>query len=137
MERLLMMAAVSSWCVLAIAPNMSTRKYSGNLHRSLFFCQFKLFVYFCKKIISMPEISKFYGIIILMYIDDHNPPHFHVRYEGDEAVIDINDGHITGSLPRRALRLVYEWLDIHKDELLENWDKLKNSMTPSKIDPLR
>ncbi len=85
----------------------------------------------------MPEISKFYGILIYMYIDDHNPPHFHVIYEGEEAMIDIKDGHITGSLPRRALRLVYEWLDLHKDELLENWEQLKNSGAIKKIEPLK
>lgn len=56
----------------------------------------------------MPEISKFYGIIIFMYIDDHNPPHFHVWYEDYQAIVTIQDGIITGSLPRRALRLVYE-----------------------------
>ena len=50
----------------------------------------------------MPEISRFYGIIIYMYIDDHNPPHFHVRYEGYEATITIEDGIVTGTLPRRA-----------------------------------
>ncbi len=72
-----------------------------------------------------------------MYADDHNPPHFHVIYEGEEAMIDIQDGHITGSLPRRALRLVYEWLDIHKDELLENWNQLKNNGAIKKIEPLR
>ena len=85
----------------------------------------------------MPEISRFYGILIYMYVDDHNPPHFHVIYEGEEAMIDIMDGHITGSLPRRALRLVYEWLDIHKEELLENWKQLKNSGAIKKIEPLR
>ncbi len=85
----------------------------------------------------MPEISKFYGIIIYMYVDDHNPPHFHVIYDGEEAMVDINDGHITGSLPRRAIRLVYEWLDLHKEELIENWNRLKNSDAPKKIEPLR
>ena len=70
----------------------------------------------------MPEISKFYGIIIYMYIDDHNPPHFHVWYDDYEAEITIKDGVVTGSLPRRALRLVYEWLDLHRDELMGRSD---------------
>ena len=52
-------------------------------------------------------------------------------------MIDIKDGHITGSLPRRALRLVYEWLDLHKDELLENWEQLKYSGAIKKIEPLK
>ena len=66
----------------------------------------------------MPEISSFYGIIISMFFVDHNPPHFHVKYQGYEAIIDIATGTIRGELPRRALNLVYEWLDLHKDELL-------------------
>ena len=85
----------------------------------------------------MPEISRFYGIIIYMYMSEHNPPHFHVGYENYKAIITIKDGIITGSLPRRALNLVYEWLDIHKDELLENWNRLANFETPQKIEPLK
>ncbi|MBQ6068011.1 MAG: DUF4160 domain-containing protein [Bacteroidales bacterium] len=52
-------------------------------------------------------------------------------------MIDIVDGHITGSLPRRALRLVYEWLDLHQEELMENWERLTNSKPAVKIDPLK
>lgn len=85
----------------------------------------------------MPEISRFYGIIIYMYMSEHNPPHFHVWYENYKAIITIKDGTITGSLPRRALNLVYEWLDIHKDELLDNWNRLANFETPQKIEPLK
>ena len=85
----------------------------------------------------MPEISRFYGIIIYMYMSEHNPPHFHVWYENYKAIITIKDGIITGSLPGRALNLVYEWLDIHKDELLENWNRLANFETPQKIEPLK
>ncbi len=59
----------------------------------------------------MPEISRFYGIIITMFVVDHNPPHFHVRYGEHRALITIQDGMIEGKLPRRALSLVYEWLD--------------------------
>ena len=85
----------------------------------------------------MPEISRFYGIIIYMYMSEHNPPQFHVWYENYKAIITIKDGIITGSLPRRALNLVYEWLDIHKDELLDNWNRLANFETPQKIEPLK
>ena len=85
----------------------------------------------------MPEISRFYGIIIYMYMSEHNPPHFHVWYENYKAIITIKDGIITGSLPRHALNLVYEWLDIHKDELLDNWNRLANFETPQKIEPLK
>ena len=70
----------------------------------------------------MPEISKFYGIVIYMYINDHNPPHFHAVYQGYKATITIQDGIVTGCFPRRALNLIFDWLDEHKDELLENWE---------------
>lgn len=80
----------------------------------------------------MPEISRFYGIIIYMYINEHNPPHFHVAYNEYKATITIQDGIITGSLPRRALNLVYEWLDLHKEELLNNWQRLNNCLSPIK-----
>jgi len=56
-----------------------------------------------------------------MYLPDHNPPHFHVRYEEYRATIDIQTGDVMGRMPRRALRLVFEWLDLHKDELMANW----------------
>ena len=97
------------------------------------------FVYLRQHNISgtMPEISKFYGIIIYMYIDDHNPPHFHVWYDGYQAEVTINDGIVRGEMPRRALRLVFEWLDLHRDELLANWERLSHSEPALKIDPLR
>lgn len=70
----------------------------------------------------MPTISQFFGIIIRMYYDDHNPPHFHAYYGDDEAIISIETLVILdGSLPKRAKALVLEWADGHRDELLENW----------------
>lgn len=72
-----------------------------------------------------------------MYMNEHNPPHFHVWYEDYKAIITIKDGIITGSLPRRALNLVYEWLDLHQDELLDNWKRLSNFESPVRIDPLK
>ena len=80
-------------------------------------------------IFIMPEISRFYGIIIYMYID--------VWYDDYKAIISIEDGVVTGSLPRRALKLVYEWLDLHKDELMKNWERLSNSESAEKIEPLK
>ncbi len=56
-----------------------------------------------------------------MFYQEHNPPHFHVKYQDFEAVISIEDGIVKGEVPRRALRLIYEWLDLHKEELMENW----------------
>lgn len=92
--------------------------------------------YLCTKYQFMPEISNFYGIVITMYFPEHNPPHFHVRYNEYHASIDIQTGKVTGEMPRRALKLVYEWLDMHKEELLENWYKLEKGSVPSKIQPL-
>ena len=86
---------------------------------------------------DMPEISSFYGIVIYMYFNEHNPPHFHVKYADFNAIVTIEDGIVTGSLPRRALNLVYDWLDLHKDELMENWRRLENCESFLKIEPLK
>lgn len=84
----------------------------------------------------MPEICRFYGIIIAMFPQDHNPPHFHVVYNGNKAIVDIQSGTIKGSLPKRALHLVCQWLDLHKEELLRNWDKLAAGKEADEIEPL-
>ena len=85
----------------------------------------------------MPEISRFYGIIIRMFFNDHNPPHFHIEYQDYEAVISIEDGTVNGNMPRRALKLVFEWFDLHKDELLENWELAHTEKPLNKIEPLK
>lgn len=70
----------------------------------------------------MPEISRFYGIRILMYFDEHNPPHFHAEYNSYNATFDM-DGNITeGELPRTQKRLVKAWLELHSLEILQNWE---------------
>ena len=84
----------------------------------------------------MSEISRFYGIIITMYFPDHNPPHFHVRYNEFRALIDISTGKITGSMTKRALELVYKWMDLHKDELWENWRRMEKGEPMNTIKPL-
>lgn len=84
----------------------------------------------------MPEISRFYGIIITMYFPDHKPPHFHVRYNECRALINISTGEITGSMSRRALELVYKWMDLHKDELWENWKRMEKGEPMNTIKPL-
>ena len=85
----------------------------------------------------MPEICRFYGIVIYMYIDDHNPPHFHVKYNDYEATIDISDGVIRGAMPARAWKFVNEWLDLHREELMENWKRLSQMEAAVKIEPLK
>ena len=85
----------------------------------------------------MPEISRFYGIVIKMYFDDHRPPHFHAQYSGREAVIDIGTlAVISGRLPPRALGLVAEWASLHQDELTELWALAKDLQPLHRIDPL-
>lgn len=84
----------------------------------------------------MPEISRFYGIVITMFFNEHNPPHFHVRYMEHRALIDIANGTINGTMPRRALKLVYDWLDLHQEELLDNWNRMKRGEEFKKISPL-
>ena len=71
-----------------------------------------------------------------MYLPDHNPSHFHVRYNEYRATIDIKTGEVTGNMPRRALSLVYEWLDLHREELMKNWDRMVNGETLVTINPL-
>jgi len=85
----------------------------------------------------MPEISRFLGIAIFMYFDDHNPPHFHVRYNDFRAIVSINDlSLMEGKLPARVLGLVMEWAELHKEELLENWGMVQNTGKWFKIEPL-
>lgn len=86
----------------------------------------------------MPEISRFFGIIIAMYHKDHFPPHFHARYGDFVAIFDIISGEIIeGSMPRRAIRLVQDWAELHKNELINNWNESqKDNPEFSKIDPL-
>ena len=86
----------------------------------------------------MPEISRFYGIVIKMFFDDHNPPHFHALYGEYEVLININSFAVfAGNLPPRALGLVIEWATQHQDELLINWERAKGQESLSKIDPLK
>ncbi|NJM94145.1 MAG: DUF4160 domain-containing protein [Cytophagales bacterium] len=82
----------------------------------------------------MPEISRFYGLIIYMFFNDHNPPHFKVKYGEFEANIMIENGVImNGDLPLSKIKLVSAWAEIHKSELLEMWA----SKEFHKIEPLR
>ncbi|MGF1635712.1 MAG: DUF4160 domain-containing protein [Cyclobacteriaceae bacterium] len=84
----------------------------------------------------MPEISRFYGIIIKMYFNEHNPPHFHIEYQEYEAIMNIETGELTGKMSRRALNLVYDWLDQNKESLLENWQRVEERKPLNKIKPL-
>ena len=85
----------------------------------------------------MPEISRFFGIIIFMYFDEHNPPHFHVKYNEERAVLAIQELKVMeGKLSKRTLSMVLEWANEHRDELLNNWHSLQTTGNFSKIAPL-
>jgi hypothetical protein len=85
----------------------------------------------------MPEISRFLGIVITMYFNDHNPPHFHVRYESFRARVRIKPLVVLdGYLPPRILGLVMEWADLHFLELISNWTSLETEGTFHTIEPL-
>ena len=85
----------------------------------------------------MPEISRFFGIIITMFYSDHQPPHFHVRYGEYKAQVSIDPISILrGDLPPRVFGLVAEWALVHQGELREDWNLVQNQTPPNKIDPL-
>jgi hypothetical protein len=85
----------------------------------------------------MPEICRFYGIVIKMYFSDHNPPHFHAYYAGEEALIRIQTLAImAGHLPSRALGMVVEWASLHQEELMALWDSAQNLVPLHKVTPL-
>jgi len=84
----------------------------------------------------MPEISRFYGLFIFMNYNDHNPPHFHAWYGDFKIIVSILDGTVEGKMPKRALNMIFEWLEIHKDELMENWENARLGKQLNKINPL-
>jgi len=86
----------------------------------------------------MPRISSFFGIVIEMYFKDHPPPHFHAKYSGEEAKVEIATGEVlSGSLGPRSLRLIREWLELHRAELELNFERVENEEQPYRIEPLR
>lgn len=85
----------------------------------------------------MPAICMFLGIIISMYPDDHNPPHFHARYQGDDAVFTLDGDFIEGDMPKKQRKLIGAWAELHYDELCANWELAKANQELYKIDPLR
>lgn len=86
----------------------------------------------------MPTISRFFGIIISMYWDEHNPPHFHVRFGEYKCSVSItNISIIAGELPKKQERLVLAWAEIHQKELLQNWELCQKDKQPMQIEPLR
>ena len=89
----------------------------------------------------MPEISRFFGIIIRMYVEaggPHHTPHFHAYYQDQVGIYDVERiERLAGSLPRRQERLVLAWTELHQQELLSNWQTLQQGRPPIKIEPLK
>ena len=85
----------------------------------------------------MPEISRFFGIVIKMFFDDHNPPHFHAEYAGNIALIEIRNLSVfSGRLPPRAMGLVIEWATLHQQELFADWERAQSQIELLRIPPL-
>jgi hypothetical protein len=84
----------------------------------------------------MPEISRFLGIVIRMYYNDHSPPHFHAEYGDFEISVEIETGIVTGRFPPRALKIVREWADQNRERLADNWNSAQNRLPLKRIKPL-
>ena len=88
----------------------------------------------------MPTISMFYGILIRMFLGkkEHNPPHFHAYYQEYKGIFNINSCEmVEGNLPGKQIKLIIAWAELHKDELLADWELANNGERPYSIDPLR
>ena len=84
----------------------------------------------------MPELSRFLGIVIGMFYREHGVPHFHAVYGEHEISVEIETAAIHGNFPARALKLVLEWANLHKAELLENWQLARQGQPLKRIAPL-
>lgn len=86
----------------------------------------------------MPEISRFYGIVIYMFSNDHPPPHFHAKYAEFEILVNINNLSVLhGTFPSRALGMTIEWASMHQKELKELWERFRDCQPVKKIKPLK
>ena len=84
----------------------------------------------------MPELSRFLGIVIGMFYREHGVPHFHAVYGEHEISVEVETGTIHGHFPPRALKLVVEWMNLHKPELLEDWQRARRGEPLTRIAPL-
>jgi len=94
-----------------------------------------------EQVVKMPTISMFYGVIVYMYFNDnsqHKSPHIHVKYQGDEVVVQIPDGEVLdGAIPNAKMKLLQAWIELHRDELVADWQLAVSGEQPYKIEPLR
>jgi hypothetical protein len=85
----------------------------------------------------MPRVSAFYGIVVVMYFKEHDPPHFHARYAEFDVSIGIDGLEVLrGSFPHNKLALVRRWAHLHRDELHANWNRARRDQPLIAIDPL-
>ena len=84
----------------------------------------------------MPTISRFYGLVIFMNYNDHLPPHFHARYQDQEVMVEIETETVRGKMSRPALRMIFEWSERYRRELLENWELARKRRPLLPIPPL-
>ncbi len=84
----------------------------------------------------MPVVSRFHGIVVFLNYNDHNPPHFHARYQDQEVIVDIASGLVTGVMSRRALLMLLDWADRHRDELIDDWQRARDRKPLLPIEPL-
>ena len=97
-----------------------------------------ILLYNKEEVFRMPEISMFFGIRITIYYNDHNPPHIHAEYAGTKALIDIQESCvIKGFLPSCQLKLVLAWCVMYQDELMQNWELVKDGKEPNLIPPMK
>lgn len=85
----------------------------------------------------MPVLSRFYGLVVYMNYREHNPPHFHAKYQGFEVSIEIESGIVKGNMPSRALKLLFEWMELHQAELIQNWKLAEERKALTEIEPLK
>lgn len=84
----------------------------------------------------MPVISRFFGIVVYMHWRDHAPPHFHAKYQDNEVSVEIETGRIAGDMGAKAIKLIEEWRQMHKAELLANWKAAERRQSLQRISPL-
>jgi hypothetical protein len=90
-----------------------------------------------KSIAAMPEVTRFFGIVVRMYFADHSPAHFHAEYGEHEALVEIETlSVLRGDLPRRAMALVLEWAALHRQELRADWERARGGTPLEPIAPL-
>jgi len=84
----------------------------------------------------MPIISSFFGIIIYMFWREHAPAHFHAKYGDDEIIVEIETGKVTGTMSNRAIKMIQEWRELYKVELLKDWKLAEQKKALFPIKPL-